>query len=530
MAATEAADAGEKPTTSGLPRFSIPSVAFNAGGWGPMSLPERFASVPYAYFTKGDRLGKVADFTSRARARREEDDDDEDRPRDDVSWTTVDQAQTRKKWDPRKRWQRGRPRPLTAAAQRGYDDKEKLGDLVMGKQRAAAASTHNKRNKKLREARWAGRPRYDDRNKVTRKLSVNVETDWVTIESAELSALAKLKSSAPPVEDLKWCGNLCTYDDRSFDRITTRTAPALRRFEDREFFYVSSRWDPVIEDLAKSGAGNVFATDALLAQIMASPRSVFPWDIVITCLRGKIFFDVRDAAEFEFLTVNETAHEPPNEEDSEGINSQAKLSIEASMINQNFGQQVLREAGGDGEGETKAPDGKPLETNPFWDADDSEFSEPAKLAYRYRRWDLGDDIKLVARTTVHSVVRKADKQSLATVFALNEWDSRSFGAQPWRKIIDSQVSVLISSAPAVVCDDVHALQQASRQWAHKAQMSCGEDLGGQRTPVAVFRAVACQVAGIPDIRIDARHGLGTDCTNLSDAVVTLHPLLLVFIC
>lgn len=39
--------------------------------------------------------------------------------------------------------------------------------------------------------------------------------------------------------------------------------------------------DPVMEKLAVDATGNVFATDAILAHLMASPRTIYPWDIVV---------------------------------------------------------------------------------------------------------------------------------------------------------------------------------------------------------------------------------------------------------
>jgi hypothetical protein len=41
----------------------------------------------------------------------------------------------------------------------------------------------------------------------------------------------------------------------------------------------------------------------------------------------------------DYLTVNETAKEPP--QDEEGKNSPSSLAIEATYINQNFSQQML---------------------------------------------------------------------------------------------------------------------------------------------------------------------------------------------
>lgn len=55
----------------------------------------------------------------------------------------------------------------------------------------------------------------------------------------------------------------------------------LQRCEKREFYYVTTTDDPVLQNLANEHKGNVFATDAILAHLMASPRTIYPWDIVV---------------------------------------------------------------------------------------------------------------------------------------------------------------------------------------------------------------------------------------------------------
>jgi Eukaryotic translation initiation factor 3 subunit 7 (eIF-3) len=94
------------------------------------------------------------------------------------------------------------------------------------------------------------------------------------------------------------------------------------------------------EDESKSG--NVFVTDALLTHLMSCSRSVYPWDVVATYLPGGIIFlDAREAFKFEALSVNETAHVPPSDDDDEaGINSRGKLTEEATFLHQMFSQQV----------------------------------------------------------------------------------------------------------------------------------------------------------------------------------------------
>lgn len=40
-------------------KFELPEILDNPDGWGPSSIPEKFADMPYQPFSKVDRLGKV---------------------------------------------------------------------------------------------------------------------------------------------------------------------------------------------------------------------------------------------------------------------------------------------------------------------------------------------------------------------------------------------------------------------------------------------------------------------------------------
>jgi hypothetical protein len=43
--------------------FPVPLVADNPDGWGPSSVPERLTDIPFSFFSKGDKLGRVADWS-----------------------------------------------------------------------------------------------------------------------------------------------------------------------------------------------------------------------------------------------------------------------------------------------------------------------------------------------------------------------------------------------------------------------------------------------------------------------------------
>jgi len=47
-------------------QFSISEVEDNEEGWGPTSIPDHLAGVPYAPYGKGDKVGKISDFTQAA--------------------------------------------------------------------------------------------------------------------------------------------------------------------------------------------------------------------------------------------------------------------------------------------------------------------------------------------------------------------------------------------------------------------------------------------------------------------------------
>ena len=55
----------------------------------------------------------------------------------------------------------------------------------------------------------------------------------------------------------------------------------------------------------------------------------------------KIFLDKRDNTEFDLLTVSETAAEPPQDEGT-SLNSPRNIALEATFINHNYSQQVLK--------------------------------------------------------------------------------------------------------------------------------------------------------------------------------------------
>ena len=263
----------------------------------------------------------------------------------------------------------------------------------------------------------AGRQNYHRSAPIkNRDASVMVKDTWTVVEEMDFPRLGKL--SLPSIndpEDLIQCGSL-EYYDKIWDRVNVKNEKNLQRI-DRIFHTVTTTDDPVIRKLVKNETkANVFVTDAILSTLMCASRSVYSWDIVVQKIGGKVFLDKRDNTEFDLLTVSETSTEPPQDEGS-NLNSPRNLALEATFVNHNFSQQVLKS-----DGERYKFDME----NPFIDAD--EEGEVASVAYRYRKWDLGNNIVLVCRCELDAVQQGSNNETqFINLKALNEWDSRHTG-------------------------------------------------------------------------------------------------------
>lgn len=422
-----------RPVIFEMVAFCLGGCDFNKNGWGPTRLPEQYLNLPYASFGKSDRLGKAADFTSNAHYHRY-------RPRHDVtgvntefqykhdtqedaSFQLVDTVKgVRSKFSTRLR-------PFSSRVGRVHarfpqQQRRQPATQTDPHVRQKGQQQLNKRWDRLSKARRQYNTRRREEKRTDREASVQVNAEWKVIEQFDLSQLTKLSTAAPEVSDVKWCGSKFTYDDM-YDRVSTRSEKPLAKFPDRDFYYVSTTDDPVIEDMAVEGKVKVFATDVILAHLMTSPRSVYPWDIVVNRVGDALFFDKREESKFDLLTVDETAFDSPNDEVLESINHPESLSIEATIINQNFSQQILKP-------ETKEDLDNP---SPFVEPN----SCPAAAAYRYRQWDFTDEISLVARCELHGEAEKRGQKELFTAYALNEWDSKISKSTDYRMKIDAQV-------------------------------------------------------------------------------------------
>ncbi|XP_010260224.1 PREDICTED: eukaryotic translation initiation factor 3 subunit D-like [Nelumbo nucifera] len=414
--------------------FEVGAVPFNPDGWGPPDTPAPLLSnhpsnVPFAPFSRSEKLGRIADWTRNYNPSRNNPRNPSDAvfdfaldessaalaADDDSTFRLVDgKPPPRPRFGPRWRFQQQRQLP-----QRRDEEVEA---------RKREAEKERARRDRLYNLNRSGSnvPR---REAAVFKSSVDIQPEWTMLDQIPFSTFSKLSFSVPDPDDLLVCGALEFYD-RSYDRVNPKNEKRLERFKNRNFFKVTTTDDPIIRRLANEDKATVFATDSILSTLMCAPRSVYSWDIVIQRVGNKLFFDKRDGSQLDLLSVNETSQEPLPEA-KEDINSAYSLSVEAAYINQNFSQQVL------------VRDGNKVtfeEPNPFA----AEGEEVASVAYRYRRWKLDDDMYLVARCEAQSVSDVKGQRSFLTLNALNEFDPKYSGVD-WRQKLETQRGAVLAT-------------------------------------------------------------------------------------
>lgn len=413
--------------------------------WGPTKVPEKFKDMPYQPFSKNDKVGRIADWTgqtysdprlakkyqphfggSQQNAYFADDDDGNYQLVDAARGPITSRVKTRlARMGGRGNW-RGRP------GQRQTNQQQMMQAKGGKNVRTQAAQNRNKF-----QGRQDPRRRFDNKgnNMKKRDASVFVQPSWEILEEMDFPRLSKL--NLPGVEepkDVHVCGAV-EYYDRNYDRINCKQGKILQQIN-RVHHKVTTTDDPVIRKLSKT-EGNVFATDSIIAAIMCAPRSVLSWDIVVQRVGDKLFFDKRDESDFDLLTVHETATEIPFLDDpANSVNSPRHLALEATYINFNFSQQVLKM------GEKKYEFPNP---NPF--VDKEETTEVSSVAYRYRKWKLGDEVTLVVRCEHDAVMPGPnDKPQFVTIKAFNEWgDPKTTNTIDWRQKLDVQHGAVLAS-------------------------------------------------------------------------------------
>lgn len=416
-----------------MAEFSALEIQENPFGWGPCSVPDQFQNMPYQPFNKSDKLGKVADWTGSTYQDRKLAHKYSSHFSAGAQYAyIVDEDEGFHVLDSGKMATKAGKNKIRLPQQRGnFRQRGKVNLQVLTKNRSARNQTNQNRNTK-----WNRNKGKFDHYKKKRdgNASVEVKSTWNLIEEMDYPRLSKLQlPNIGDGQDLYLAGAL-EYYDKSYDKTSTKNERKLKRI-DRVFHTVTTTDDPIIRELSRTH-GNVYATDVIIAALMTATRSVYSWDIVVQKVQGKLFFDKRENSDFDLLTVNETSTEQYFDDESRnGINSPKNLAVEATFINHNFSQQVLKM------NEEKYRFENP---NPF--IDDEEETEVASVAYRYKKFKLGDNIDIIVRTE-HDAVTTGPNNDIQfmSIKALNEWDSRYSGGIEWRQKLDVQRGAVLAN-------------------------------------------------------------------------------------
>lgn len=441
------------------------------GTWGPPTTTDTMLNgVPYAPFSKGDKLGRMADWTQeKDREGRGGRQQFNQRYRDQIygagpgglqtafaiegtneesSFSLVDRSQT----SSRSRGFGGRGGVFSRGrGQRGQTNQRGGRGTFqrVGQGRGGAQQGYDSRGG--RGGRRGGRFGWKDYDKPqrNREASVQPKDSWRMLEEIDFNRLSKLNLDTGDGEDLEDYGFLYYYD-RSYDK-QPGAATSIRKLTvlDRAAYNVSTSSDPVIQELAEKEDAQVFATDNILSMLMCAPRSVYSWDIILRKENNKIYIDKREGSSLDMVTVNENAADAPleiSEGNKDTINSPAALKEEATHINNIFPLQVVQES-----------DSSRRDMNhehPFYNAEE-ETDPPASKAYRYRRFDLSlesdeSPVHLIVRTELDAVVKNniSGEDQYLTIHALNEFDNKaqgSGGALDWRSKLASQRGAVVAT-------------------------------------------------------------------------------------
>ncbi|KAH3686664.1 hypothetical protein WICPIJ_002350 [Wickerhamomyces pijperi] len=348
--------------------FDINSLV-SSSIWGPPTdIPSslRFSNIPYAPYSKGDKIGKVADWEKasfdnkdkNARGKNQKDffhaygasaatsfsveaDDEGD------DFEVVDNSKSQPKNPQQTTTLLRNKKAAPQGQQSGY---QKNGNQTYNNSHSNQSGFKSGAPRRQAYGSWR-----DAQNERVRESSIKVDDAWRVVSDIEFSKLTKLNFEVQEGEELSTSGSASAYNKK----IEKSTNVALRPIETVSSNKTASA-DPVIKKLQAANTANVYATDAVLSQLMCASRSIYSWDIVVTKKNGAIFLDKRDSSNIDKLTVDENSQDAPSDANDSNIDNVRNLSAEATLTNQYLLANVVG----------------------------SEPSAPASKVYKYKKYTL----------------------------------------------------------------------------------------------------------------------------------------------
>lgn len=319
--------------------------------WGPGSYtPEslRFNGVPYAPFIKSDKLGKIADWQAIKEEEQPQMKNNGLQKKRDLyhaygaSAAKLFGAETEEKGfslvehgapsstnkqavlnGHRKRNQAATKKvPGATAKTQAQALKKKVGPSTNSKKQPVAKNAAKWGNNRWGGNKWGGNKWGNDDAKA-KESSITVEEDWVSVAEIEFNKLTKLNLDVARPETLSSEGTIHQHFKKYEGSSPVPLEDTLKQIIEQ-----TTSSDPILKEYASKDTAKVFITDAIIAQLMCTPKASASWDIIVTKKNGKIYFDKRPGT--FVLPVNE--HLPLTDIKESHINHPTKLEIEDSEV------------------------------------------------------------------------------------------------------------------------------------------------------------------------------------------------------
>ncbi|KAK8805652.1 hypothetical protein WA158_002308 [Blastocystis sp. Blastoise] len=384
--------------------FEIPEVHVNSFGWGPCTVSDKFVSMPFQLFSKDEKLGRIIDFSIPSGHRKGDDSD----ASDDDSFINVETVRAKS----------NHKKILTSRRQQKNQQRNAAAAIAAANEEEAANQPGYVNQYKPKVQKYVYRKNNQNYTKLP---SVEIKPTWKPVSQFIFSELnKKIQKEIPQGKDIVQLGILKQYKD-SMSKVTPKAPIVLKHDNNAVFFSnITTTDDSVFETLAPTGIANVYATDQIISHLMIAAKTSTPWDIIVRKVNGVIFLDHRDGV-YDLLTVDETASDAITDVDKENA-----LKVEATVINQSFNEFVV----------DKVVEDKDIKPNPFFDEEEHPNGHPSSTVYKYRKFQLTEDLSLLVRTEVHGIEIKGEQKKYINSYALNEWDVTKKPNQKWRSMLD----------------------------------------------------------------------------------------------
>eukprot|EP00818_Percolomonas_sp_WS_P007094 CAMPEP_0117455610 /NCGR_PEP_ID=MMETSP0759-20121206/11453_1 /TAXON_ID=63605 /ORGANISM="Percolomonas cosmopolitus, Strain WS" /LENGTH=646 /DNA_ID=CAMNT_0005248929 /DNA_START=54 /DNA_END=1994 /DNA_ORIENTATION=- len=287
---------------------------------------------------------------------------------------------------------------------------------------------------KMKGQKYRERKRWNYKSPLQNKQlssSIEIRSSW---ESKSMFTFAKLQKEEYKKnirsEILKEAGYVHFYDEK-LNAVNTRRAKKLvvPKTPKYSFYSVKTMEDENLQQFAQESESlhTVVITDRIMSLIMSSTRSILSWDIVIVKKDGKIFFDKRNNKQrVDIVAVDETSRDPPSvSDDTNDINSEHALSMEATRINLNFQRFSVKQPEDPQHGPGVLYLDEDETPNPF----QKEGQIAAPMAFIYKKFD--------------GAIGTEEDYKLISVRALNEYKTKR--PDSWRNLLDGSTGRVITT-------------------------------------------------------------------------------------